>query len=355
MDAGRQGRRVPGDGRRRAGGGRRHRPRRHGRARAHARGSGDSVQALKAGIMEIPDIIVVNKSDHPLTDTMVREIRGVLSLAPQGAGRCRSSRRRRRGGGRRGARSKMVEHRAHVEAEGTLSERRRRNLRERGPRDRDDAAAPRARGVAAVRTPTVQALLDEVVARRLDPASAASAVLWRAATVDPADALPIRPVTVATTFPALTVGSCGWAIAMFACAAMLAALPAPARAEPLNGQLAAVVDGRLVTVNADGTGLRTLWTPPDASEITGLAWSPDGNRLAFSYAGRIVVYRHRGRAGPRSPTGTATRAPAGRPTGADRVRAARAANGRPGRGRRTHRAAVLGPDRRDRARVGPER
>ena len=46
-------------------------------------GSGDSIQALKAGVMEIPDIIVVNKSDHPLTDTMVREIRGVLSLAPQ--------------------------------------------------------------------------------------------------------------------------------------------------------------------------------------------------------------------------------------------------------------------------------
>src|SRR5918911_1057342 len=45
-------------------------------------GSGDSIQALKAGVMEIPDIIVVNKSDHPLTDTMVREIRGVLSLAP---------------------------------------------------------------------------------------------------------------------------------------------------------------------------------------------------------------------------------------------------------------------------------
>ena len=46
-------------------------------------GSGDSIQALKAGIMEIPDVIVVNKADHPLTDTMVREIRGVLSLAPQ--------------------------------------------------------------------------------------------------------------------------------------------------------------------------------------------------------------------------------------------------------------------------------
>src|ERR671920_807216 len=46
-------------------------------------GSGDSVQALKAGVMEIPDVIVVNKADHPLTQTMVRQIRGVLSLAPQ--------------------------------------------------------------------------------------------------------------------------------------------------------------------------------------------------------------------------------------------------------------------------------
>ena len=45
-------------------------------------GSGDSVQALKAGVMEIPDVIVVNKADHPLTDTMVREIKGVLALGP---------------------------------------------------------------------------------------------------------------------------------------------------------------------------------------------------------------------------------------------------------------------------------
>src|SRR5256886_12028737 len=46
-------------------------------------GSGDSIQALKAGVMEIPDVIVVNKADHPLTDTMIREIRGVLHLGPQ--------------------------------------------------------------------------------------------------------------------------------------------------------------------------------------------------------------------------------------------------------------------------------
>src|SRR5256885_1058656 len=54
-------------------------------------GSGDSIQALKAGVMEIPDIIVVNKADHPLADTMVREIRGVLALAPAGGRRAARS------------------------------------------------------------------------------------------------------------------------------------------------------------------------------------------------------------------------------------------------------------------------
>src|SRR6266511_1678253 len=47
-------------------------------------GSGDSIQALKAGIMEIPDVIVVNKADHPLADTMLREVRSALGMGPQG-------------------------------------------------------------------------------------------------------------------------------------------------------------------------------------------------------------------------------------------------------------------------------
>ena len=46
-------------------------------------GSGDSIQALKAGIMEIPDVIAINKMDHPLAKTMLNEVRQVLALGPK--------------------------------------------------------------------------------------------------------------------------------------------------------------------------------------------------------------------------------------------------------------------------------
>ncbi len=44
-------------------------------------GMGDGVQAIKAGIMEIADVFVVNKSDQPGADRLEREIRANLSLA----------------------------------------------------------------------------------------------------------------------------------------------------------------------------------------------------------------------------------------------------------------------------------
>ena len=45
-------------------------------------GSGDSVQALKAGIMEIPDVIAINKMDQPAAKTMLDEVRSIVRLAP---------------------------------------------------------------------------------------------------------------------------------------------------------------------------------------------------------------------------------------------------------------------------------
>src|SRR3982751_1085108 len=93
-------------------------------------GSGDSIQALKAGGMEVPDLIVVNKADHPLTDTLVREIRGVLTLGPQeGWIPPIVTAEAAKGTGIEEIVAGLDEHRAHIEAEGTLAERRRRNLR----------------------------------------------------------------------------------------------------------------------------------------------------------------------------------------------------------------------------------
>jgi LAO/AO transport system kinase len=142
-------------------------------------GSGDSIQALKAGVMEIPDVIVVNKSDHPLTDTMVREIRGVLSLGPQKGWRVPIVKAEAsRSEGIEELAEKIAEHRAHIEQEGTLAERRRRNLMNEVLALA--AARLRRRVEASAREdPAVQELLDEVVARRLDPASAAARLLER--------------------------------------------------------------------------------------------------------------------------------------------------------------------------------
>jgi LAO/AO transport system kinase len=140
-------------------------------------GGGDSVQALKAGIMEIPDIIVVNKADHPLTQTMVREIRGVLSLAPQGPWKVPILQTEAVDG--RGVdelMEKLVEHRAHIEQQGTLSERRRRNLRS----EVLAIATGRLRRRLEQRLDvdeSFERLIDDVVSRRLDPASAATTIL----------------------------------------------------------------------------------------------------------------------------------------------------------------------------------
>lgn len=45
-----------------------------------APGLGDDVQAIKAGILEIGDVIVVNKADHPHADTTIDQLRSAVSL-----------------------------------------------------------------------------------------------------------------------------------------------------------------------------------------------------------------------------------------------------------------------------------
>jgi LAO/AO transport system kinase len=43
-------------------------------------GAGDSVQALKAGVMEIADIICINKADHPQANGAASEVRSMLEI-----------------------------------------------------------------------------------------------------------------------------------------------------------------------------------------------------------------------------------------------------------------------------------
>jgi LAO/AO transport system kinase len=142
-------------------------------------GSGDSVQALKAGIMEIPDVIVVNKADHPLTDTMVREIKGVLALGPKTDWRVPVLRTEAtRAEGVTELAEAIDAHHAHIEQAGTLEDRRRRNLMNE------------VLGLASVRMrrelelsvradARTRELLEQVVRRELDPASAAERLLER--------------------------------------------------------------------------------------------------------------------------------------------------------------------------------
>jgi GTPase len=145
-------------------------------------GSGDSIQALKAGVMEIPDVIVVNKADHPMTDTMVREVKGVLALShEQGSWRVPVLRTEAAAG--RGVdelAAKIDEHRAFIAESGTLEERRARNLRN----EVLGIAASRMRRqleATAEGDPATASLLERVVRRELDPASAASELMERQA------------------------------------------------------------------------------------------------------------------------------------------------------------------------------
>ena len=142
-------------------------------------GSGDSIQALKAGIMEIPDVIAVNKRDHPAAKTMVNEVRSILALdterdwkppivlteAVQGEGVDELW-------------EKIEEHRAHLEESGTLAERRARNL------------AGEVFAVASARAKTrlqeavaedeeLRRLLGEVQRRELDPLTAVREIMER--------------------------------------------------------------------------------------------------------------------------------------------------------------------------------
>ena len=110
-------------------------------------GSGDSVQALKAGIMEIPDVIAINKMDQPGAKAMLTDIRGVVALDPEPE-RTTGHRAHRggAGGGHRGALEGARRAARSPCRGGELEARRRRNLAGEVVVCRDRPCAERHRG-----------------------------------------------------------------------------------------------------------------------------------------------------------------------------------------------------------------
>ena len=97
-------------------------------------GAGDSVQALKAGVMEIADVFCINKSDHPQAKNAASEVRSLLEIGheldPDPWLPPIVMTRGDTGEGVEELKEKIHQHRFYLEESGKLAERRRVSLRE---------------------------------------------------------------------------------------------------------------------------------------------------------------------------------------------------------------------------------
>jgi GTPase len=150
-------------------------------------GSGDSIQALKAGIMEIPDVIAINKLDHPAAKTMLNEVRSVLALDKESAWKPPIVlTEAARGENVPELWEKIEEHRTFLESEGRLEEQRRRNLAS----EVFAVASARAKTHlerAVADDPELRRLLDEVQCRQLDPLTAVREIMQKVFKVEGRD------------------------------------------------------------------------------------------------------------------------------------------------------------------------
>lgn len=144
-------------------------------------GAGDAVQAIKAGVMEIPDVIVVNKADDPRAVDVARELRRLSRHVSDGGWHAPVLITNAHSGEGVAELVEMIsEHHAHLRAGGEEELRRRRRLM------RAAVAAGAAQVAAAL-----EAALDEdgdgkdvlaaMLAGELDPAGAGRELLrrWR--------------------------------------------------------------------------------------------------------------------------------------------------------------------------------
>jgi LAO/AO transport system kinase len=141
-------------------------------------GMGDAVQSSKAGVLEIADVLVVNKSDRDGARETARDLRDMLRLRPTPSGGWRVpvvATRADTGDGVAELAQALAEHRDHLVTSGTI----------RHARAQRSAAAVRAYATVrltqhldeTLRSPFAAALLEEVADGRRSPAAAAEEIL----------------------------------------------------------------------------------------------------------------------------------------------------------------------------------
>ena len=144
-------------------------------------GMGDDIQAIKAGILEIADLFVINKSDREGTDRTEKELRIMLELVPHPAGSWRPTITRTvavQGVGIAETIKAIADHRAYVEALPPGHAEARHSPSERAAQRAVDHMFHilRQRGEACLRSAEAQDVLARVRARELDPFSAGEAL-----------------------------------------------------------------------------------------------------------------------------------------------------------------------------------
>jgi LAO/AO transport system kinase len=143
-----------------------------------APGMGDAIQAVKAGILEIADVFVVNKADRPGADATYRDIQGMLALGDRAPEQWRPQVVRAtavRGEGIEDVVAAIEKHRAWLEKTGEL--RRRRERRAAVEVEAIALGTLRARMADPRDGTTVDALAARVADGELDPYAAAAELI----------------------------------------------------------------------------------------------------------------------------------------------------------------------------------
>ena len=143
-----------------------------------APGMGDAIQAVKAGILEIADIFVVNKADRDGADATYRDIQGMIALGERAPGQWRPPVVRAvatRGEGIDEIVAAIAKHRQWLTAHGELD--RRREQRAAAEVEAIVLEAVRGRIAALDGGTTLRRLAAAVAAGRTDPYTAADDIL----------------------------------------------------------------------------------------------------------------------------------------------------------------------------------